>query len=138
MIRHFEPPDARRLKPNEFSGTYDLAAIFQDESYYKHTLVDDNSDVQAIIVFRPYWQNNYVAFFLISQDFPKRLASELKEFVNNAILDLGADRVQTDSVHCEVLNRWHDWLGFTLEGCREKMIEGKDFNMWAKLRGRDF
>jgi hypothetical protein len=111
--------------------------VFDDPEFYKHTLIV-GSDVYAIICFRRYWKNNFVAFFLISEDMPAIHARELKEFILQAVIDLRADRVQTDSVDDAALNKWHNFLGFTLEGKREKMIYGKDFNMWGFLRGRDF
>lgn len=111
--------------------------MFDDDTFFKHTLVK-NDRVYAIICFKRYWKNNWCAFFLISEDMPAIYARELKDFVHNACNDLGAERVQTDSVDCDILNRWHQFLGFTLEGKRERMIYDKDFNMWGFLKGRDF
>lgn len=125
--------DARRLKSNRFSRVNDMAFVFQDPTFLKHTLVSAKSDVLAIICFKRYWGNNWIAFFLISEEMPPIYARELKRFVDDAIMDLGAERVQTDSVDCPELNRWHDFLNFELEGTRKRMLYGKDFNMWARV-----
>lgn len=138
MIRPFERIDVRRIKANEFSKPSDMAFVFNDAEFYKHTLVGADSSVYAIICWRRYWSNNFIAFFLISEEMPSIYARELKRFVFDAIMDFRAERVQTDSVDCPELNRWHDFLGFRLEGKREKMIFDKDFNMWGLLKGRDF
>lgn len=137
-IRHFERMDVRRFKPNEFSHTKGMDFVFDDPNFYKFSLVGDKGDIYAIICFMKYWGNNYVAFFLICEDMPKLAGHKLKNFIFNAIEDLGADRVQTDSADDETLNKWHEYLGFTYEGTREKMMHNKDFNMWGLLRGRDF
>lgn len=134
MIRPFEPPDARRLKANEFSGLRDIAWVWHDPDFYKFTLVDENSDVHCIICFREYWKDCYVAFFLISEDMPPIHARELRNFMDNAIDDLGARRVQTDSIDCKALNGWHEFLGFQCEGIRKQMMYGKDFRSWAIVR----
>jgi len=138
MIRKFEAVDARRIRANSFSDVKDVTVAFKSDNFCKHTLVGEKGEVYAIIVFGEYSKKNYLAFFLIAEDMPTIHARELKSFIYNAIFDLGANRVNTDSLDCPVLNRWHKFLGFTLEGKREKMIDDKDYNLWGLLRGRDF
>lgn len=138
MIRHFERPDIRRIKTNSFSDMGELSYVIDDPDFIKQTLVGEDSAVYAIICFKKYWNNNYMAFFLIAEDMPVVHARELKQLLYNGINDLGADRVQTDSEACPVIDRWHKFLGFTCEGTREKMIFDKDYRLWALLRGRDF
>lgn len=137
MIRKFQKIDARRLKVNQFSHLHDMAFVFDDDEFYKHTLVD-GSDVKAIICFRKYWGNNFIAFFLISDDIKPMNARELKRFIYEAADAFQAQRIQTDSQDCDTLNKWHKFLGFRLEGKREKMLYDKDFNMWCLLKGKDF
>lgn len=138
MIRPFQRIDVRRLRANKFSIASDSGFIFDDDTFYKHTLVTDKSDVLAIICFKNYWGNNWIACFFISDEMPAIYAKQLKRFVDDAIIDLGAERVQTDSQDCPELNRWHKFMEFTLEGKREKMLYDKDYNLWGKLKGRDF
>lgn len=138
MIRNFEMIDPRRLKANQFSKPGDMSFVFNDPAFIKQTLVGENGDVYAIICFRAYWRKNFISFFLISEDMPIIYARELRKFLHNAILDFEADRVQTDSVACEKLDKWHKFLGFTFEGKREKMVFDKDYHLWGMLKGRDF
>lgn len=134
MIRDFESIDVRRLKPNAFSSHENMKFVFEDPTFIKQTLEDDKTgEVLCIICFKSYWQNNYVGCFLMAEEMPAIYARQLKIFMENVILDFNMERLQTDSVDCAVLNRWHEFLGFTLEGTRKKMIMGKDFNMWAIL-----
>ncbi len=138
MIRVFQKVDARRIKGNNFSSTIGMEHVFDNPAFYKSTLVSDDSSVHAIICFTRYWENCFAAFFFISEDLKLREAVELKKFVYQAIVDFEADRVQTDSVACEKLTRWHKFLGFKSEGVRKKMIHNQDYEMWAILKGRDF
>jgi len=137
MIRHYNATDRRRIKPNEFSDIRDADFVFEDDDFYKFSLVEDN-EVYAIICFKRYWKNNFIAFFLISEDIKILHARELRTFIYDAAFDLGAERIQTDSIDCEVLNKWHRFLGFKIEGKRIKMMYDQDYNCWAVLKGEDF
>lgn len=131
--------DFRRLKnPNRFSKVEGIEFAFNDDNFYKATLVSKDSSVHALICFMRYWRNNFTAFFLISDNLKAKEAIELRKFVYEAAKDFQADRIQTDSVACESLTRWHKFLGFRSEGVREKMIYDQDYEMWAVLKGRDF
>ncbi len=138
MIRGFQKIDLRRLRANEFSDVKGLESIFDNPAFYKSTLVGEDDSVHAIICFTRYWGNCFAAFFLISEDLTLREAVELKKFIYQAVIDFQADRVQTDSVACEKLTRWHKFLGFKSEGVRIKLINNQDYEMWALLKGRDF
>lgn len=133
MIRPFERHDVRRLKANEYSLPVDVVDVFSDPMYYKQTLVGDDSAVYCIIVFWPYWGNNWMAFFLVSQDIKPIHLRELKLFIEQAAEDLGAKRIQTESEDVDMINRMHEFLGFENEGTRKKMIMDKDYNMWGRL-----
>lgn len=133
MIRQFEMMDVRRLKPNEFSKPKDVMFVFDDDSFYKNTMEDDNGRVLCIIGFKRYWQNNFVGFFLLSEEIEPIHARELKRFIDNAMIDMEADRLQTDSVSCLTLDKWHRFLKFELEGVRKKMLYGKDYKLWARM-----
>ena len=132
MIRHFDRLDLRRLKPNGFTSTSNLGWIIDDPSFYKQTLEDDETGaVLCVIIFKPYADKNFVGFFLMGQDIAPIHARQLRRFVENVIIDFEMDRLQTDSIDCDLLNRWHKFLGFAFEGTRKKMMMGKDYNMWA-------
>lgn len=138
MIRHFDRTDLRRIKKNEFSNPADIDFVFDDPTFFKNTLVMDNQEIGAIMLFKSYWQNCFLVFLLISEDMTPIYARELKQFLDDARIDFNADRVQTESVSTPVLRKWHEFLGFRLEGCREKMIYNKDYDQWGMNKGRDF
>lgn len=138
MIRPYFAIDSRRLKANQYSGVGDMGWVFKDDTFQKHTLEDDQGRVLCIICFKRYQGDNYIAFLLISEEMTAIHAKALKRWIFDAMMDLGMKRVQTDSVDCPVINRWHKFLGFTLEGTREKMLFDKDYKMWAFVKGRDF
>lgn len=138
MIRNFCKMDVRRLKANKFSSAEGYAHIFDNPEFYKMTLVSNDGAVHAIICFTRYWGNCFAAFFLVSEDLNLREAIELKKFIYQAVIDFEADRVQTDSVACERLTKWHEFLGFKSEGIRVKVINNLDYEMWAIVKGREF
>lgn len=138
MIRRFDKLDLRRLRPNGYStltGLGEMAFIFDDPTFYKQTLEDENGAVICILCFKAYWQNNYLCFLMLSEDADFRHARQIKRFVYNVMEDFQCNRLQTDSLDCDTINRWHRFLGFELEGTRRKIINGQDFNMWAMLAG---
>lgn len=132
MIRVYAQGDERRMKPNEYSDIDACAPVFEDRAFEKFTL-EHLGIVEAIICFKPYWEDNYIGFLLISDDMPVICARELHDFVHRSFKGIGMKRLQTDSMDCAVLNRWHEFVGFTLEGTRRAFMNGKDFNMWGMV-----
>ena len=138
MIRNFQDTDARRLKANKFSNLKESGYLLENPEIYKNTLVGENSAVHAIIGYARYWENCFAAFFFISDDLTIKGIKELKEFIYQAADDMAATRIQTESICCPELTRWHEFLGFKSEGVRIQMAYEKDYEMWALLKGRDF
>ena len=133
MIRPFEPSDVRRLKPNDFCKDRDMSDVFNDPEFYKFSLVDD-SDVLCIMAFKKYWGDCWMTCSLMSEDIKPVHAKQLKKFLHTVINDFGMQRMQTYDLDCAFLNRWHLWLGFTLEGVCKKMIFNKDYCTWAVVK----
>ena len=48
MIRPYEKGDELRLDANEFSSLEGLSAVFEDDSFVKHTL-DDDGEIKCIL-----------------------------------------------------------------------------------------
>lgn len=134
MIRRFQKEDLRSFTPNQFSDPSMAMGIFDQPGWEVFTQKDNDHTV-AIICAQRYWGNNYSAFFLISENFSPRNAVKLKDFVHSAHERFGVKRIQTDSQAHPVLDAWHEWLGFKLEGKREKMMHGKDYHCWGLNMG---
>lgn len=133
-IRRFNIEDLRTFNPNEYSNPGAVVDALADPKVDKFTLIDGDV-VKAIMVAQRYWGNNYSGFFLISEEFTYRDAVKLKEFVHSTHERFGVKRFQTDSQACKVLDTWHKFLGFTLEGTRKKMMHGLDYNSWGLNMG---
>jgi len=130
MIRAFRPDDYK-LKPNEFTKDYlDNYREFI-ASWDKRTF--DVDGAKAIIGFLNYNENNYKGFFVISEDFKPTHLKELKKGVEGLFKELNLKRLETESLDCEELNRWHEFLGFKLEGTKRKCLNGNDYNVWGLL-----
>lgn len=133
MIKDFTMKDLGYFVPNEHSNPDNVLDQLCSPEFVVLSLWHDGM-VQAILVFKNYWGDCWHGFFLIAEGFPIKCAIFLKRFVHATMEKLNASRLQTDSVACDVLNKWHEWLGFELEGCKEKMMFGRDYNMWALMR----
>lgn len=133
MIKEFTMEDLGRFLPNEFSDPDNVLDILEDTQLVKLSMWHGDM-VAAILVFRNYWGACWEGFFLIAEDFPIMCAVELRDYIDLTMRRLEATRLQTDSVACDVLKRWHEFLGFKLEGVREKMMLGRDYCMWARVR----
>lgn len=130
MIRAYKTGDELRMKPNEFSDYSDCAYVFDDEKYVKHTLEEDGG-IYAMVVWFEYEPNRWGAFLLISGDMRLSHVKELKRFINGVILERKPERIVTYSVDCEVINKWHEFLGFSMDGTDTRFIDGKNFNKWV-------
>lgn len=134
-IKPFQKKDLGHFLPNEWSDPDNCLDQLFDPAYVTMTLWNEDGMVAAILCFRCYWGKNWDGFFLIAEHFEPHLAIVLKEFIESTMERLDADRLQTCSVACKKLDKWHEFLGFKLEGMRQKMLYGKDYNMWARMRG---
>lgn len=134
MIRPFQKSDLGYFVPNKFSNPDFVLDQLLDPAFEVESLWDDGM-VQAILCYRNYWGRCWLGFFLVAEDFPAKLAVALRGHIRATMIRKDATRLQTESVACEALDKWHEFLGFKWEGCREKMMLDQDYNLWALLRG---
>lgn len=134
MIKPFNIEDLGSFLPNEFSDPDAVLDQLTDPSFEVQTLWGNDDFVQAILCFRNYWGCNWMGFFLIAENIHKRTPIILKHHIRKTMIDKNALRLQTDSQSNVCLKAWHTWLGFKYEGTREKLLFGKDYDMWALLR----
>ena len=130
MIEVFHKDDLKAFAPNRYSDALDVLYAIDGANWLKWSL-KDKGKVEAIIMAAEYHPRCYVAFFLIAKDFRARNAVKLREFVHSTKESLNVLRIQTDSQDDPVLNGWHEYLGFTMEGVRKKLMFGRDYRSWA-------
>ena len=126
MIRDFEEKDLELIDTNEFSDI-ELYKDFLDVLNLKTIIKDDK--IVCILGYLNYWGNNYKAFISLSNDF--KYAREVKKNINTLIEELNMERIETESPDNEVLNRWHEFLGFKKEGTKVKFMDNQDYNVWG-------
>jgi hypothetical protein len=131
MIREFKMDDLEKISTNEFSDISEYKELLSSTLIKKHTF--EKNEILCIIGYYEYWCNNYNAFLIISDKFDKSDAKELKEFIHGKCKELNAQRLETRSQDIEVLNRWHEFLGFEEEGTLRKFMKNKDYKMWGML-----
>lgn len=129
MIRPFNIRDLEYFVPNEFSRLPDFTVLTNPAFRVQTQLLDDK--VQAILVFRNYWGRCWSGFILVCAGYSLRCAVELKRFLHQGLEDLGVQRLETESLCHPAIKSWHEWLGFTWEGCKKKFIFDRDYDCWA-------
>lgn len=131
MIKQFNIKDLGAFLPNEFSNPDEIFPLFLDAKYEVMTVWGIDNMVRAIICFRNYWGRCWSCFVLISRDFNKSDANRLRELMLRYIDERKAVRLQTESRSTPVLRKWHEFLGFKLEGIKRKMMFNQDYDCWA-------
>lgn len=134
MITPFKLSDLGAFIPNEFSNPDDIFPLFLDAKYEVLTLWGRNKLVQAIVCFRNYWGSCWSCFVLIAKNFEPANASGLRDLLTQTMIDRKATRLQTESRSNATLWRWHEFLGFTYEGTKRKMMFNNDYDCWAIVR----
>lgn len=134
MLEPFKIEDLGRFIPNEYSNPDKVLDQLLDPNFMSVTLRHVDGMTAAILCFTNYSGECWHGFFLISKNFSATQAKVIKRYVHQTMWDMDADRLQTDSEDNAMLNEWHKFLGFTKEGTRKRMLNGKDYNMWAILR----
>lgn len=134
MIKPFKVTDLGSFLPNEFSNP-DVALDQLTDSNYEVETLWHNGMVAAILYFRNYWGPCWLGAFLIAEDFPPKLVIALRDHIRATMIKKNAMRLQTESISCPELTKWHKTLGFNYEGTREKMLFNRDYDMWAIIRG---
>lgn len=132
MIRAFQFNDLENFTPNEYSKMGDYT-VLTNPAFRVHSQLNAGK-VQAIIVFRNYWGRCWSGFVLVSAEYTLHSVREMKRFMYQAMEDMDAVRFQTESVACDILAKFHHWLGFKYEGTKVKMIFDRDYDMWALMR----
>lgn len=129
MIELFKTSDLKDFQPNEFSKPEDLPAIVGNPGWQKFTYWV-NEKVECIICFWEVEPRIFGAFFLISRNFKVLWAKNLKRFIYSKALELKASSIISFGADCEIINKWHEFLGFELVGNKCAEIGNKTFNRW--------
>lgn len=137
MIKPFTLTDLGSFLPNEFSNPDFVLDQLLDPANHVETLFGDDGMVQAIMCCRNYWGRNWMGFFLIAKKLHPRTPVVLREHIKQTMIDRRALRLQTDSQSNPCLRKWHEWIGFVLEGTRKNMLFDRDYDMWALMREGD-
>ena len=129
MIRPFKLGDHLDIKTNEHSSIGDIIDVFFDDSFIKHSL-DDDGEIKCIILWKQYSPRQYASFLLMPESISMKHVRALKLFIDSASVRLGAISCITYSVDCDMLNRWHKFLGFKQQ--RDSLLDQvKGFNKWV-------
>lgn len=135
MIKPFRIEDLGYFIPNKYSNPDAVLEQLTDPEFEVETLWHEGM-VAAILMYTNYWGDCWRGCFLIADKFPPKKVIVLRDHIRAGMIKKDAARLHTESPSCDELTKWHEFLGFKYEGTREKMLYGKDFDMWAILRGK--
>ena len=130
MMRDFKREDLDLIDANKFSDI-ELYIDFLDALNLK--TMEKDGKVVCIIGYLNYWGNNYKCFVVMCEGF--KWAREAKKHIHGLIEEHGMERVETESPDDEVLNRWHEFIGFKKEGTKVNFMNNQDYNVWSILKG---
>ena len=133
-IKPFKISDLGAFIPNAYSNPDEILPQLLGADYVVQTLWGDDDLVQAIICFRNYWGRCWSCFVLVACNFVPANAYRLRALINRYMEAHNAQRLQTESRADEILQKWHEFLGFTHEGVKRKMMFNQDYDCWAIVR----
>lgn len=134
MIAPFKVEDLGAFVPNQYSDPDHVLEQLRDPDYTTETLWGDDGLVKAILCYRQYADRCWLGFFLISTNFVAQYGVELRKHIHRTMERLNAIRLHTDSPANDLLQKWHQFLGFGYEGTRHKFMFSRDYDMWAIVR----
>lgn len=128
-MREFVESDLDRIDLNEFScDALKYRDVFLSDVFKKYSL-DVNGKVWCIIAFREHKPKNYWAFMMFDKSIPFIYARKIRAFMNKLMADLKPELVETWSIDCDFINRWHRFLG--LKKQEHIFYDGKEVNRWS-------
>jgi len=129
MIRKYNHIDFEAIDSNGLTFGFDIKMLEIMENF----TIESNGLPVCIISFIEYSPSKYTGFIYADKKFNSLHAIELKTFVEQARNMYNMTRFETTSLDCNILNRWHSFLGFECEGVKKNYIDNKDFRMWRML-----
>ena len=123
------------LEPNRFSSFHPYRQLIGSDLVSGVSMVNEEGVVKAIPFWFEYSPSKYSCFILMAEDFEPRDAVVVKAFVKETFLSYNMSRLETLSVDCELLNRWHKFIGFEHEGTKRNYVGDTDYNMWSIVDG---
>jgi hypothetical protein len=131
MIREFTEEDLSNIELNDFGDGDLLTKLKSVLKMYEGWTLEKEGIIKAILFYRNYAEQNYEGFLVCSLFMNGFDGQEIKDFIYQLRDRLGVKRIETLSLDCEELNKWHKFLGFTCEGTKRKFLKDKDYRMWA-------
>ena len=122
------------IKGNEFTDMAQYEAAFDCPNFKKYT-IEENGEAFIIFCFRKYWEDNYEAFIIVSEDAAARHFYKMKKSIFKILDSMGVKRVHTISQSCDKIDRWHRFIGMECEGLLKQFIYGKDYKIWSWFSG---
>lgn len=132
-FKPFKIDDLGAFLPNEYSNPDEIFPMMV-RGMEVNTMWGDYGDVKAFLCARPYWGRCWACFILVGVTFTMEDSLVLRERILEEMLVKRALRLETVSQKDDKLRKWHEFLGFTLEGTKRKMMFDKDYDVWGIVK----
>lgn len=145
IVRLVKPKDVQAdfmgelefLKKNEPDVFDMLINAFLYDNNLSYTLESNGKIIGIVrgIMYAP--RCMYIALYPTKEIFNYKIAAAktMKKFMHHVANCFNLERIETRSLDDEFLNRWHEWIGFSLEGTSKKWCYGFTYNLWGIVYG---
>ena len=135
MIRSYKDGDFDNFISNGLSlgiEDVDLNELVDKDKCFIFT--DKKDKIKIILFVLEYAKRCYYGFIWASKEVNAHDVIELRDFINMKSKELKAIRLETQSLSNNMMDNYHEFLGFTCEGTKKNYRgDGQDHKIWSML-----
>lgn len=129
MIREYVTGDELQMVMNAYSNLSVASDIIANDNVSRIT-IEDMTGPKVIAFWYEYAPTKFATFLLMDVAAKMKNIKELKEVFIEVIKLEEPKELLTFSYDIDVINRWHEFLGFTKDTTGGYDLDGKHFNKW--------
>lgn len=136
-VRRFSKTDLLNIDiQSEQKHELNFGSFFPESTF---TIIDENSEVMAVVGHIEYYAGRAAAFAYVSQKAGKNIVAIVR--LLRRMIETGMRKYRYERLEMSVLSgfgpgeRMAKMLGFAFEGVMKKYFKGKDYKLFAKVEG---
>lgn len=119
---------------NDFSSNPEFKYKAVIDECLKFALLDEEGEPVALLFAFEYSPSKYMGYIIGSKSKLRSFhARQIKTFVRDKFILYNMTRLETTSLSCTHLTKWHKALGFEFEGTRRKFLGDDNYDMWSMV-----
>lgn len=134
-VREYRDGDFEHISSNgnEFIDEYSEGLIGSGLEYNNTYVFTDDDKPFAIFLYKQYDRDRYYVCIFCIENLNRKHVAMLKDYWGRFIETYKPIRLETTSIACEKLDRWHEFFGLKKEGTKRNYLGGKDYDMWGMV-----